>query len=529
MQAWSARRRFSCFVAIAILAALSGCGESEPEPDKTLRQTIEAANKLADALQTVRDQQSAEANLDLVKQRMSEMQDALKRLGNTVRGHSYQLARGPTANELRPQVRSSVSRFEDEMGRLHHTPGLSVAFWKSANAEFLEVLALWLGSGFLEDAPTLQGFTNNVQKLYRECAFEEVVEVEFSNVNTVYQNALFGRLIELAPGAKAYFMRVGTALVTVVGPVKDFQAFVREIDLGAITYKDESRRGLVVEFSSDKLMSRRANRLPFPVQNFNPNRRSDLRPNVNSDLDSEQPTQRIKAMEESLAAARAKAAAMRRAEQGPDPNDPHYYDEMAVRMLSDNVFESDRAIDAMLRADPAAVALPEAKKKIARAFKAMAESDNPFHRKKAIAGLVKWGGNYSVPILLKMLSNQHSLEETDVLNALVELKDPRGAPALVARLEDLRCGRIAYDGLVALGSGAEEAILTVVESNNTAVCIDAIRLLGEVGTDKCTALLNRAKESRNRPVRLEAMKAAQKINKRRLEAKAKAKVEAGEE
>ena len=162
-------------------------------------------------------------------------------------------------------------------------------------------------------------------------------------------------------------------------------------------------------------------------------------------------------------------------------------------MSSDNLVYKNQAIDALLKADPAS-ASPEAKKKVARAFKALAEDNDTFDRQKAVRGLVKWAGTYSVPILLKMLNSGNPFDEEAVLRALAELKDARGAPALAKRLKDFRLKEVARDGLVAMGSGAEDAVLALANTDDADLYNTVIALLGDVGTEKCLDVLRQARK-----------------------------------
>ena len=248
--------------------------------------------------------------------------------------------------------------------------------------------------------------------------------------------------------------------------------------------------------------------------------------------------------------------ARERERKGPEPSDPAYLEKMADRMSSDNILYRSQAIKALLQANPA-TASTETRKKVARAFKALAEGDNTYHHEKAVEGLVKWAGKYSVPVLIAMLGNGRTTDEKAVVTALAELgdaravpalvtllgnarfspneqlilatlssmKDPRAAPALAARIADRRFAQLASDGLLAMGPAAEDAVMAVAGTPDPQVCLTAIGLLGEIGTKKCFDLMRRAEESRNRAVRLAAMATVAKINKRRLAEKSEPKDE----
>jgi hypothetical protein len=76
-----------------------------------------------------------------------------------------------------------------------------------------------------------------------------------------------------------------------------------------------------------------------------------------------------------------------------------------------------------------------------------------------------------------------------------------------------------------MGSGAEDALIAVGDTEDTKICIAALTLLGDVGTEKSFDLTHRAQRSPDRNVRSTALAATAKINRRRLAAKAKQKAE----
>ena len=78
------------------------------------------------------------------------------------------------------------------------------------------------------------------------------------------------------------------------------------------------------------------------------------------------------------------------------------------------------------------------------------------------------------------------------------MKDPQAAPALAARIADHRYSQLACDALRAMGPAAEDALIAVAETPDPQVCLTAIVLLGDVGTEKCFKVMHKADASRNR-------------------------------
>ena len=207
----------------------------------------------------------------------------------------------------------------------------------------------------------------------------------------------------------------------------------------------------------------------------------------------------------------------------PDPTEPDYYEKLADRLESDDFKQRKRAMSVLLNTDPSQVASAEAKKRIARAFKNLAEG-NSADRLNAIRGMAVWGGKFSVPILLKMLNGSDELYEQEVVKALGELKDARAAPALAARLGDSRLHQVAFNALNDMGSGAEDALIEAARTSDETVCMAAVKLLGNVGTSKSFSVLDPiAESSSNHAVRVAAMNAVQKINLRQPQAKSEEK------
>jgi HEAT repeat protein len=209
------------------------------------------------------------------------------------------------------------------------------------------------------------------------------------------------------------------------------------------------------------------------------------------------------------------AAARLREEKDPEPGDPAYLDKQADRMLSNNLSYRSSAIDALLKADPA-TASPETTKKVARAFKTLAECDPTFERESVVQGLAKWAGRYSVPILLEMLNKGDPLDQEPEIRALAAIKDARAAPALVARLSasSFEIRSAARVALLEMGCDAEDALLAAGDSEDPETRAAALTLLGDIGTEKSLDLLRRMLASHDPDVRSTAVAAMAKINRR---------------
>ncbi len=98
---------------------------------------------------------------------------------------------------------------------------------------------------------------------------------------------------------------------------------------------------------------------------------------------------------------------------------------------------------------------------------------------------------------------------------------PAPLPHWQRRLNDSLLADVAGNGLLAIGSDAEDALIAAAGAGDSKTSIAAIELLGDLGMEKSLDLMRRAQVSRDRSVRSTAMTAVAKINRRRLKSKQK--------
>ena len=139
---------------------------------------------------------------------------------------------------------------------------------------------------------------------------------------------------------------------------------------------------------------------------------------------------------------------------------------MADNLSSSDYFKKKKAVEILVRTAPSDVASPETKKKIARAFRKLAEFGDNSMKEEAVKGLVIWGGKFSGPILLRMLDDAGPFDESYIIKALGDIKYAKAATALTKRLGDWQSGRAAVGALRAMGEEAEDALLMVAPSEN---------------------------------------------------------------
>jgi hypothetical protein len=206
---------------------------------------------------------------------------------------------------------------------------------------------------------------------------------------------------------------------------------------------------------------------------------------------------------------------------GSTPSSADDYAKLAEAAGSSNDVKKKEAIESLMRVSPSQVSSLETKKKIAKVFRQLSEDQDSSVRGDAIDGLVKWGGKYSGPILLKMLEKSPTPFETNrVIKAIGEIGYAEAAPALISRLADLNCQHAAGVALKELGAEVEDALIDGTRSKSNDICVAVIKLLGESGTTKSLPVLRDGASHADSLIRSASKEAIRKIESRQPEAKA---------
>lgn len=119
---------------IGLFITVAGCNlDLTPEPEKTHRAIAAAANELADALQGIRDADSARAATDKVDRKFASLCELVSQLPAAQREQPEQgdSSDVKTAAEAIESMRTAISRVRNESERLESLPGLPVEFWKT--------------------------------------------------------------------------------------------------------------------------------------------------------------------------------------------------------------------------------------------------------------------------------------------------------------------------------------------------------------------------------------------------------------
>jgi hypothetical protein len=495
------KKSFTRFAGIAVLILFAGCDLLTSSGEKAIREVLNASKDLRDTLQSVQDANSAQAAAEVLDAKYARLIASLRDFAK----HTQDKVLKSTLDDLTRQLQEVQSQLKAEGERVTKIRGLPLSFWKIAKVRSGEIMEVSLELMNTTSGIHLPGDAiaaiHELQGLWTTHGYESVIQIELENLPLNLSQKAYDKIQQAAPGAKVLHFSLADKCTVGLGPVQNYKTFLTSLDLGAVTFEDEPQRTIHITVDRRKL-------------------------GAHGNSDAEESQFRQQEFEERAKKQREEAAALatlhqleaeqRRLEReqemrGPDRSDPQYFEKLAERMAGSDHFRKTAAIDALLSATPADVPSAETRKLIARNFKKLAESDDHFSKEKAIKGLVIWGGKFSVPILLKMLDGSDRMNQKEIIQALGELGDPQAAEAVAARLGDFFTHETAYNALKQMGAAAEDALIAVGPSNNPKICLAAINLLGDAGTDKSFPFLREAQTSRNVEVRNAAKAAMRKI------------------
>lgn len=498
------------------LAILTGCNaDSTPEPERTLRDMATTSNALADALQSVTDADSAKAALRNLEDKFAAVSDAFQRLPIVMQDdHAIVifLADPGTMGMRLKELRKGKERLDAEGTRIEALSGLPSEFWKVYTLCEIDVIVGALAANRSPDAGEIRQFFKNVRSLYEKHPYEDVLQIELAYASDDLIKSVSDKLQTLAPDAMIHRGVVGEKFLAFLGPVKDMKAIASAIDFGKVVAQNETRRHLKVELNWEK----------FATKPNGPGEEAELKreeAEERASLLAEEARQKREEAERRRREAEAKAIA--EASELPDPKSADYFDKLADMATTGDPARREKAIEVLLTTSPSDVPSFDTKKKIARAFKKLADDNSGCAKEKAIKGLVLWGGKYCGPILLKMLSTPNPAVEEQIIDALGEIKHAPAATVVATRLGDPRLHQHAFDALQQLGADAEDALIKITRSENQQASLAAIELLGDCGTKKCLPALRKKVANRKLPVdaRDACKEAIRKVTTRQKEAK----------
>ncbi|MBN1908282.1 MAG: HEAT repeat domain-containing protein [Pirellulales bacterium] len=461
------------------------------------RSLIVCLNQLSETLESVQDTDTARAAIPQIEAAFARIDELAGRQMAIVSNKAPSEAEMQEFFRLGGELQKVEQRLNMANERLERLEDLPSEFWAVWRMGVARLAAKGSGSRLLGGGGrgSERGEVDRaVIRMLETHPPEEVISIELRNLPEEYSQAAFDRLRNAARGAELVHSECDHNRYEVaLGPVRDFRRLAAGVNFGTVVLKNASAGILKIEVDRRKLGARansdaeeqRLERQAEERRRANERRREEARRKAEQ---AAQEAQRRREREGREAEDRARE----RERRGPEPGDPIYHDEMADRMLSEDWSIRNKAISVLSAARPEDVKSPATRKKIAQAFRTLAKNESGPDREKAIRGLVRWGGTYSTPILLEMFKDSSFTDRKPLYEAFGELKDPSVIPTIANQLTDRLEQADAERCLVKIGPAAEDAILVLAPSPDPELCLAAIRVLGQVGTEKSLPILRRA-------------------------------------
>ena len=126
---------------------------------------------------------------------------------------------------------------------------------------------------------------------------------------------------------------------------------------------------------------------------------------------------------------------------------------------------------------------------VAKALEPLLDDRNGGTRVAGMRAMLVWCGPENVPALVRLLESDPTGFDGDecrkkAIDALVKLKDPRGAPAIARNWKSPFEREWTRRSLEKLGPAAEDAVRPYLEDRDWGVRVEACRALKQVGTRK---------------------------------------------
>lgn len=486
--------RFRSVFAAVVLMAMSGCAT---KAEKAFQRVVDSMNALAETLSGIKTTAESREAIPVVEAQFQEVSEAWRE----AIARRNEKASKAAVERLTRELPAAITRLQSQIERLQRVRGLAPEFWNIIILGTIEHQLLAIETQPVP--PDAVARIREMERLIKTYGNQRTISLELNNLTVFVESEALARINKAAPNAAIVRNRTLDKLTVVIAPVEDFDTFLKSLDFGTVLFEDKSQGVIQLAISPEKLEKKRTAGGPAP---------DAVIVKTPEQLEEER-----KRLEEAHAEARRKWEEERKKRE-PNPDSPDYFDKLAEMMTSNNSIDKSKALDLLIAADPSK-ASAELRGKIARNFKQIAETGSMIDKPKAVRGLVVWGGQFSVPILITMLESGDRLLASDVIRALGELKDPRGVGPVAARLKDLRYRDVAAAALRSIGPAAEDALIEIAPTTDPQLCLLAVNLLGEVGTPKCFEVLRMGLKSRNAEVRLASKNAMAKINGRKTAGK----------
>ena len=497
---------------VLLAAVCCGCGN---QGVNTTRKLVDSMQGVVDLLRSITDAQSAEAATDKIGPTMEQFEEALRAQVAYENEHGEVRGLKKQIDELNQKMARLPGEIAAQAERVRSLSGLPKSFWMEYRRASVKLMR-----GMLEAAsqaenvpPEVASSKDHLDKVlafYEKHGAETIVEVVVAGGRS--EDRLEAqRMIEKLAGANAETLvspipdTPGT-LEFGLAPVDDLEALTKQIDFAEVDRLQPERLRVELSVGSD---------LGGEFAGLTAEQRAELKRKQAAEQAA------VEAEREKARAASRQVVEEARRERDkrfsrPSPSDPNFHEQLVESLLDERSHNHDFAVSQLLLLSPADIQDPELRKKIAVAFRAMAQ-EGGFDREKGIRGLMIWAGKYGVPTLIEIMEDAPMRIDAAVFNGLAQYPTPEGAEAVAAQLGNFFNHDVAARTLDKMGPVAEQALIKVAPSDDPRICLTAIGLLGEYGTEACLPLLRQAQKSTNPDVYNAAKLAFAKVRRRAAE------------
>jgi hypothetical protein len=486
-----------------------GCISKPAQTGSPLRRMATAMDELATLMASVQDPDTAMDAAPEMKAAFQELTDAANAFATQGQQQAGGLAGMAAAINLGKDLQRSQLALDREFKRLDDLQGLPAEFWDVARVEAIKFAAALAP---LSPGNPMAGAIAELAAMYDELGPRKIIEVRLRNATYDPELPAIAKLAELA-GSNARTVSHGNPedtmeTVVSVGPVEDFGGFVAKIDFGEVVEQEEAPREVIIQLPDEVVEPA----VEEPVVEETPEIDPAI---VEAERLAKEEAEKAAAEERRSAEEQARLEAML---NQPEQAGPAGHAQLA-KLLADNRSEHhQRAVEALATLDPAKVADKSLRTEIARAFRTLATA--PDASDTSIRGLINWGGKFSGPLLIEMLSGGQATHKHVLFEGLAAYPTAEGAAAVYAQLKAGADREAAATALLKMGSVAEDVVLAGLPAESAEVNLACVNVLGEIGTNKSIAMLRRAAKSENEELKEAALDAIRKIRDRRAKEKA---------
>lgn len=151
---------------------------------------------------------------------------------------------------------------------------------------------------------------------------------------------------------------------------------------------------------------------------------------------------------------------------------------------------------------------PAHRVEVVKILESLLVGDDAMLRGACLKALGVWGNKDNVPALLKFLKDPSPFVRGPTITALVTIGDDRAVVPLIERLEDSFDRNAASQAIQKMGSSKhEKTVWPYLEHKDVWVKLEAIKILGAIGTKESKAVLEAACKDTNGFIVTEAKKA----------------------